>query len=226
MKTKLKYVLSTITTVTILSGPAMAGQTAFDGPYAGVNFGYESIKAKTDTTGTGGLVGYSVKDEFGADGVTGGLFGGYGQTFGNIYLGGELEGSLNSTDYNYSDNSDETIKSKQNENYAASVRLGFLPVTNTLLYSRLGVIEGRFSTNAHLVDGATTVDANRSKYLTGAQFGLGAETALQGNVHLRLDWTYDVYKDWKVSANIPGDGIAETISPTANTFRVGLAYGF
>lgn len=221
----LKYAFLTIA-VWSFSVPALA-QSPFDGAYLGLNLGHESVTAKTETIGTGTIAGSVTNDEFGASGLTGGVFAGYGHTFDSLYLGAEAEGSIGNADYNYKDNLGTTIKARQKDSYGASIRIGFLPVENTLLYSRLGIIRGKFSTKDNITDGSTyTVDVNESAYKTGAQLGLGAETALQDNIHVRLDWTYDDYQDWNLHASIPGTGVNQKISPNSNIFRVGLSYNF
>lgn len=59
--------------------------------------------------------------------------------------------------------------------------------------------------------------------MTGVRFGLGSETAISSNMTVRADWAYTSYqsKTWSDSV---GDKL--TVSPTSNTFRVGLAYSF
>lgn len=206
---------SLILAVIIAVIPCLALASNFDGAYVGGSLGNNSDHYSLTDTGLGGFAGTSFSNDAGAQGITEGLFAGYGKRFNNLYLGAEAQGDL------YNDESNTTlttggntffIKLKHQYDYGAAIRAGIFPVDNTLLYGKVGVLWGRFEDEA----------VNTSQTLSGAQFGLGAETALNSTLTLRADWTYVDYQSASYSSSVQ----TGSASPASNTFRIGLAYNF
>lgn len=201
-----KYLLTTILATSISS---MAIAEPFNGPYLGAQGGYDSYHL--DTTGI--FPGFSGRADFGGTGGSFGLFAGYGKTFNNVYLGGELEGSLNSADAKLSDNVGDNFGVKSKNTFGAAIRAGFLLNPTTLLYGTVGAVRSKYDGTGQLTG---------SKSLTGTRLGLGAETAISAKVTARLGWSYTDYQDYKYA----GGGINAKTSPTESLFRLGLAYHF
>lgn len=208
-----RLVLITATTALLA---ANANAEPFNGPYVGVQGGYESFNIDSTFTGAGALAGDSAKATFGGDGLNGGAFAGYGVRIDSLYIGGELEAGLGGAS---SDNK-VTIGASNFEanvdhkyDLGASIRAGFLPTPNTLLYGRAGVADSKFDPNGSVKDFS----------LTGLRLGLGSETALGNGFSVRGDWVYTDYKSKNLS---DANGDTFQFSPTSNTFRVGVAYNF
>src|ERR1022692_4110965 len=202
----MRIIHSTITAVLLSSCLAAgAGASDFDGFYVGGSLGEGSDDYKLSDTGSGALAGISFNNDMGASGITEGLFAGYGKRFGNLYAGLEAEGDIANTESNTTLTDGGTsvfIKLKHKYDYGAAVRAGVFPLENTLLYGKVGVLWGRFEDEA----------VNDTQTLAGAQFGLGAETALNSNTTLRADWTYVDYKSASYTSSVQtGSG-----SPTSN----------
>jgi len=193
----------------------------FNGVYLGAQAGYENYKADESFTGAGALAGLSVSGNGSLSGAVGGIYGGYGKTFDKLYLGVEANGDLSDSSESKSA-SGITATTKHTYSYGISVRPGFVPVDNLLLYTRLGWIASHFEENfSGLVTGGTSVTPS------GIDTGLGAEYAISPNLTARLDWTYASYENVNIAWTLNGAFIGtEKISPTSNTFRVGLAYNF
>jgi outer membrane immunogenic protein len=192
-----KYFLASVALV-LSMGVAHAGEAKFDGAYVGGQASYS--KADIDATVPG--VGSGTVD---GDGFGGGLFGGYGKTFGNWYVGGEL-----SADYSKLEGSANGIDGsvKKEFGYGAAVRGGYLVTPKVLAYGVVGIERGKFKAKDDLGD-------SLSGYLTGYRVGAGAETFLTDNVSARAEINYI---DWQDKGII--DGAKEWRA------NVGVAYHF
>lgn len=188
----------------------------FNGAYIGAQGGYESTKANVTDTGKGGFAGVNFTDDISLTGANGGLFAGYGKRFNNTYAGVELEGNLSNADSKTSLTIPGTgtvnINLQHKYDYGASLRAGFFPVKDTLVYGKLGFVRGKFEDKS----------VNTTDTLTGARFGIGSETLIASNITVRADWSYTNYGTAKYS-DVNQTGSAE---PSSSIFRVGAAYSF
>jgi len=128
-----RLALITITTALLAT---TANAEPFNGPYVGVQGGYESFNIDSTLTGAGALAGDSANATFGGDGLNGGLFAGYGKRMGNLYIGTELEADLGGASSNNKVTVGATTAEADAEHkydVGASLRAGFLPTSNTLL---------------------------------------------------------------------------------------------
>ncbi len=214
--------LSTTAAVSLLSAPAFAAdKSAFNGSYAGVQAGYVNNHIEDKFTGAGSSSAYSYKQDSGVSGFDGGLFAGYGKTINQFYLGAEAEGSLSNADSRYSDTTFSS-KTENSGSYGASLRAGFFPKDDLLVYGRLGAVRGKFDYSERVTTGSTS--AKKDEWLDGLRTGLGAEASIAQNLTARADWAYTNYEDMTVRQ--PGGNGTSKLSPNANTFRVGVAYHF
>lgn len=180
-----KYLLATVA-LALSMGMAHAGESKFDGLYGGVQGSY----SRGDNT------------DIDIDGFGGGAFGGYGKTFGNWYVGGEL-----SVDYNKVDGKDSGIDAEKKLSYGAAARAGYLFTPKVLGYGVLGWEQAKFEFS----NGTDSL----SKKINGVRVGLGVETFVKENITLRTEVNYI---DWQ-GKNDLGDG-GEVRA------NVGLAYHF
>lgn len=176
-------------------------QTGFDGPYAGIQFGYHSFGTRESTNAfivdqpNNNIPTIAFDQSSGSRslaGVTGGLFGGYGRTvLGRFYVGGEIEGGYSGAANTRSQlvagcsgapgTVNHTTSVKAKETYGAAARLGYLIADNVMLYTRFGLQRTRFQVKSSVTsndDGLTVGGINQSKTLNGFRFGMGAEVLL------------------------------------------------
>lgn len=179
-------------------GAAHAADAKFDGFYGGLKGTYSN--GGVDLGGDAG-VGTSLD----IDGFGGGAFAGYGKTFGNWYVGGELSADYAKLSGEIAGSDADVTKS---HSFGAAVRAGYLVSPNVLGYGLVGVERGKFKAN---IDGLGEDSAN----LIGFRAGIGAETFMTKNVSLRTEVSY---VNWGGKGDV--DGIDELRAD------VGVAYHF
>ena len=160
-----KYFLASVA-LALSMGVAHAGEANFDGAYAGVQGSYSKLD--------GG--------DIDLDGISGGAFGGYGKSFGNWYVGGEL-----SADYGKVEGSSSGIEIEKKYSYGAAARVGYLVTPNVLGYGLAGVERGKFEAKAG--------GLKDSDELTALRLGIGAETFVSEKVSVRTEVNYVNWED-------------------------------
>jgi outer membrane immunogenic protein len=177
-----KYIAIAAAVGTLLpAGPAFAED--FDGPFVGVQAGYEQAEVQEPGTELGVL---TYDDE--VQTFTGGLFAGYDKQIApRVVLGveggfdlsrddtmdGLIGGSLASIDPEWS--------------LDLTARAGFMPDSTSLLYVRGGYEHAQVETTAL---GATGAQFTNSENRDGWTIGTGYERQLMQNVHGRLEYRY------------------------------------
>lgn len=148
-----------------------------------------------------------------------GLFGGYGMTFGDAYLGAEAEIETSDANWRIQRDPNGRIYSVDKDfSYGASLRAGYIVRKNTLIYGRVGVVETRFSN-----DYATTgVHVTSSETMTGTRYGGGVEMPIDDKMLLRLDYTWTEYDSYRVVYGANSD----SFDNSENQFRVAVSYKF
>jgi Opacity protein and related surface antigens len=172
-----KYFLASVALALSL-GVANAGDAKFDGAYVGGQASYSKLDG-------GGID---------IDGFGGGAFGGYGKTFGNWYVGGEL-----SVDYSKVDGSSDGVKLEKKYSYGAAARAGYLVTPSVLAYGVVGVERGKFEVKAG--------GDKASDDLNAVRVGLGAETFVKDNISIRsevnyLNWEGGDGKEWRANVGV------------------------
>jgi opacity protein-like surface antigen len=166
-------------------------------------------------------------------GAVANILAGYGQFFGNFYLG--IEGFANITSsedkvsviHTQGGVTDTGFESKRLKyGYGVSLLPGYKLTDTLLLYGRFGRSKGRFEVNTSIsldVPGIpfpiVSVVNFAKKDRRGHDFGLGVEKLLGNNVSLRLEYTYTYYKKL-----VPIEG--EEYKPQNNQFLIGILYRF
>lgn len=172
-----KYFLASVA-LALSMGVAHAGEAKFDGAYTGVQGSYSKLDA----------------GEFDLDGFSGGAFAGYGKSFGNWYVGGEL-----SADYSKVEGSANKVDVEKKYSYGAAARLGYLVTPNVLAYGVGGVERGRFEAKA--------AGDKISDDVTGLRLGIGAETFVSEKVSVRtevnyVNWEDDLGDEWRANVGV------------------------
>lgn len=161
------------------SSIALANSAA---PYVGASLGVNNITASNAGSYRGAPVS---------------IFAGYGQTvYNNIYLGGEVFGTLGTMEL--SSTSFGIAGLKTSYGFGASFIPGVMLSDRTLAFVRAGIVRTRFS----------SIKQNS----TGAQIGLGLQTNLMQNWDLRGEYDYTAY------SQVGG------VSPKSDLFNLGLVY--
>lgn len=155
----------------------------FDGPFVGIQAGYEQTDAANPTTELGGL-SYDDKTES----FAGGIIAGYDkQIASNFVLG--VEGSFDLS-------TDNTMNGLIGGNLATidpewsidlTARAGFMPEPESLVYVRGGYTHAQVETNlASATNGEIISDEGRDGWTVGA----GYERKLLDNIYGRIEYRY------------------------------------
>jgi outer membrane immunogenic protein len=177
------------------------------GPYVGVGVG-----------GNGGS--WSVQDNnsknygFNSKGVIGTLFTGYAFNADHFYLSLEafVDEASNKSGTKSINAGTTNRYTRQTYSYGVSALPGFIIADSTVVFVRGGVVRSHFQISDTLL-GATT---SYNTTLTGAQAGLGAQTAVSASLDVRGEYIYSSYNSYN---NING-----RFTPRDNQVSISLAY--
>lgn len=191
----------------------------FGGFYAGVQAGHGGLSTENVGARTDPRVPFVLDAERAGMGTTGGIHVGYGETFGNVYLGTEIEAELANTNWDIDRSPDGRLYSVEKKgSVGASVRAGYVVNDAVLLYGRAGVANSWFE-NEYSFAGS---DVDPTKSELGLRVGAGVEFAISDNVTMRLDYTRTDYGSYEVDY---GSGV-DSFDNAENLFRVGVSYRF
>jgi outer membrane immunogenic protein len=194
--------------------PAKTSASAFSGGYLGVKVGHSSTAMYQQYNNTAG-------SDVSVPGITGGVFVGWGQEIGTSGLYGGLEVAylLSSDTYK------GTSEIKKGKGLELAFRLGFLPSSNVLLYTKAGMVNSKFE-----VTPPNALNLKKlSKCMNGMLLGAGIDTALSSHVVVGLDYTYAMYGKQKHQFESNNAGVAATpgtLKPTSHTVMFRAAYRF
>ncbi len=202
-----------------------------DGFYAGAQFGDNSLHSnfdadQTDSGGGGTPTTSHLQADFAKAGFSSGLFAGYGKTFKQHYYLG-LEGEVDNAHTGWQHTRTPTGRSfsvEQNASYGASVRLGYVMNSGTLIYGKLGAVRTRFNTQ-YKKGNNSSAWVNRDDIKTGEQYGLGVQLPITRNVFTRVEYSYRQYQKYTfTTANANADTVQ--IENSSALFQVGLGVVF
>lgn len=198
--------------------PAPTVNFTFGGFYAGAQAGFGSLISQN--AGARNL-GKTLDAQRAGTGASGGLFGGYGLMFDQIYLGAEAEAEIGNQDWNIERNDNGRIYSVAKDySYGASLLAGYVFDSNTLAYGRLGYANTQFRNKYHDETGVYYVKSNKTE--GGLRIGGGVALPVEDNIFLRLDYTWTRYGTYTVNYVTGKD----TFRNSENLFRVGLGWTF
>lgn len=184
-----------------VSGPSWTG--FYIGAHAGAAFGN---------------MGYDIAPydyQFGAEDFAYGVHGGFDYQFNNRWVAGfELGYTQLGADYSPFEDGGFGTLVKASSLYSISGRAGYLLTPQTLVYGRLGYAGIRLEAEDSFFDTA-------SKTVGAAQFGVGAETFLWGNVTGRVEANY-----YHALSKFRINGDSEIFDPHYLLVTAGLAYRF
>jgi opacity protein-like surface antigen len=198
--------------------PVPAGRTSktFRGPYGGLQLGFGSLMSDTSGARDAGSV---LRAEFAGTGFTGGLFGGYGYTLGDFYLGveGEFDGS-SARWRHFRGAPSRNYAVRKLLSYGGSLRAGYIFRKAALIYARAGVVNTMFKTR--YTQGSTTTEPENTKL--GVRIGGGIEVPVSRRFFLRFDYTHTQYGRYFVAYNDQVDRFQNS----ENLFRVGVLFRY
>lgn len=191
----------------------------FSGFYGGIQVGHEVLTTDNSGARTRPTPAFVLDATRAGQGFTGGLFVGYGATFGDFYLGGEIDVDYATTNWNIERDPNGRIYSVEKRgSVGGSLRAGYVLNDAVLMYFRGGVVGTRFE-NEYSDRGPAVTP---SKTLAGLRLGGGIEFAATEDTRLRLDYTHTIYPDYTVSY---GTG-TDRFDSSENLFRMGVVFDF
>lgn len=196
------------------------------GFYMGAHTGWDSVRA--DYTQTNNGVAVAGKNEIGRDNPNIGIFGGYGWLCGCFYWGGEIGYTFANIKIRATQGvapNALTAELKRSGYFNIAARMGYLFSQNTMGYIRLGGNYGKWKASDNLFTGVTNTVLTGSKNRFSFVPGVGLETALNRNVSVRAEWTYEFGSSLRTTlAN--NNRTSNFGSIRSNSFKLGVAYRF
>lgn len=203
-----------------------------DGFYLGAQLGYDSYRVRVSRSTTFNTVAFTGNPVMNATGFVGGLFGGYGMYYNNLYyLGGEIfvnDSGASQAQTESVTNATGTgttyTKTGAGTSYGISLLPGLKLNDSTLGYIRLGYnradIQG---TETLTAGGVSTNSGSNWNWEGGFNYGLGIESAIAQNISLRTEFTHTSYGSF--SSSLVGAS-GSSFNPSDNQFMLGLIYHF
>ncbi|WP_299360832.1 outer membrane beta-barrel protein [uncultured Paracoccus sp.] len=195
-------------------------KASFDGWYGGVQLGHSVLSTlNAGPRPEGGETRFDLEVPRASGGGVLGAYLGYGRTTGRIYLGGEIDGDLTTSNWNIERDPDgRIISSDRQGGIGASLRAGYVLNDAFLVYARAGVVSGSFKTDYD----ESRSEISQDDTLSGWRVGLGVEVPLTDDLNVRFDYTHADYEDYQVTYG----GSTDRFDPEENLFRVGLTRRF
>ncbi|MBB6254935.1 outer membrane protein [Nitrospirillum iridis] len=208
-------VLAASALVAVAATPALA-QSTFDGGYVGANAGYDWFGAHPRAK----VAGQQSTPDNQAQGFNGGIFGGYGQTFDNIYLGGEGEVNFYTADRTFGD-ALGNYRVQPDYGFGVSARVGYVVQPDLLLFGRVGWQHTNVDFNT-IQPGSAGVPQRYSQEFDGVRYGVGGDYAIDEHLFTRIE--YD-YTDYSHTSRTLAAGEVRNM-PDESLVRVGLGLRF
>jgi outer membrane immunogenic protein len=228
----MKRILALGFSIMLMGAGPTAAQSIFDGAYAGFSVGYNDSTVERRLTedisvnGIGPVRQDRSHSDLDLSGVVGEFYTGYGKTFGQIYVGGEVFAGRGH--YNYERNEAVvqnlvggsgipriipvgTRTRVMDTDYTAGIaaRLGAVVEDNMLVFGRVGYVNTKFNWQdtqfrSFTVPGAVTQMAGGANnfHAHGLLLGSGLELALTRSLFLRADYSFRLYEE---------DGVNQTL---------------
>lgn len=182
----------------------VASADAINGPYVGAGLALNKVALEVSEGG----VGMNLGDKSHDAGLN--LSAGYGASFGQAYLAGELsyQNSYGKSDLIFAGPDAITVKVKNG--WALSILPGYKLSKDTLGFVRLGYVKAKGE--------ATAVGESASENFSGTVYGIGVKHAFSRNVAAVLEYQSVVFSGKTT------DGVNR--KPTSNGVMMGVQVGF
>ncbi len=215
-----KLALALVASTVAISAASANINTGF---YLGAAVGYGATTAKGTATGNNSFSGNIAHGDTAANV---GIHAGYGWVQNCTYFGGEIAYTFENTKINNTpDGLQQTFK--RNGYFGAALRAGYLFTPTTMAYIRLGGNWGKWKLNDNVnVTGVPAGAGSKNRFSFTPGFGI--ETAVQKNVFLRAEYTYEFGPS--VTANNNGAAaLARSVTFSrvrSQSAKIGLSYKF
>ncbi len=186
------------------------------GFYIGAGGGQNRLNSKN----TGDRqAGSTLEVDAGEGGATGGLFGGYGVVWHNVYLGAEAEAEISDVTWERErEPTGRVFEIDKEGGIGAALRAGYVLPGGALAYARAGVMYSKFNTEVT----TTGNHFEEDEYLLGLRVGGGLELPISEDFFARLEYTYTEYED---SSLATGSG-PEDFENSEGLFRAAVGFRF
>ncbi len=166
----------------LLFSAVPAAAETFDGPYVGVNAGWNRAEI-ADTLGDD----IAIDEEVRRDSASFGIYGGYNYRLADkVVLGAEGGFSINADDDLFALSGGDAVQVQPRYNFDLSARAGYLVSDKALVFVRGGYVNERVRTEIVSEDELLRAEDN----LDGWSVGGGVEYALTSNISARLEYRY------------------------------------
>lgn len=179
----MKRIVSSVAALALTVGLASAASAEpFNGPYVGVQAGWNQDKLGTPSTPLG-----NVAIDRSQDSLSGGVFAGYDYKVSpRFVIGAEAGVQFGNDDSVARDTGAALVTVDPKRSFDLTARAGYLVTDNTLLYARGGYTNARVRTSVEDAAGIRSASANRDGWLVGG----GLEHAISDNVSARAEYRY------------------------------------
>jgi len=217
--------------------PCPTPLTIKDGFYLGAQLGYDSYRTRNSMSASTADETFNTNPALAATGWVGGLFGGYGQYFNEMYyLAGELflntSGASTSTTSSHTDIGVGTdslyTKTSVNGSWGVSLLPGIKLNDASLLYIRLGYEQARIKGQGSVAFNSVNLASfSKNSWRGGFNYGVGLESTFYPSWSVRTEFNHTNYGSFSNNVTVAGAGTASAnYSPSDNQFMVGLNYHF
>lgn len=201
-----------------------------DGFYVGAEALYDSYRSRVTTVASVAGVAASAVHVIASNGWGGGIFGGYGMYFNNLYyLAGEVfvngTSATQSVSRTTTDAGVETSINNQinvEATWGISVLPGLKLNDSSLGYIRLGYEQAKIRSQHFAITTVTVpiTDANynNNQWQNGFEYGVGIETAVYRNLSVRGEYDHTSFSNNRSSL--------VSVNTSDNQFNLGLIYHF
>lgn len=183
----MNYIASTLAAALVIGVAAPASAEPFNGPFLGVQGGWNQDDLGTPTTDFGTVAINQKRDSFNA-----GVFAGYDYKIANSFvLGAEAGIQFGVDDEIVSTTNLGTVTIDPKRSIDLTARAGYLVDSKTLIYARGGYTNARVRTTLEDNTGVSTLSGDRDGWLVGG----GLERAITDNITARVEYRYSDLSD-------------------------------
>lgn len=198
-----------------------------DGMYVGAMIGHGPLNSEIHSLHGDGTV---LNADFGQDGFTGGAFLGYGQTFGQWYLGAELEAEASTFGWHHDRQTPGATGGRdyyvhKKGGFGESLRLGYVLKNGSMVYGRIGRVETKFNSEYFKGSAGGNNWVDQDNTVMGSRVGLGTEVPFNKSLFMRMDYSYTNYDAYSFTTGSASPDVV-TYDNDESMFRFGLGYHF
>lgn len=212
--------------IALFASPTMAWSSGF---YLGLGAGPQSADFNSNATvSRPGDFQVNNNNHLSGTGAFGSIFGGYAWMRQAFYLAGEANFDVSNLKFQTSNNEFlhqkfSTAYYRLRHNWGLSVLPGYLFTPSTLFYGRLGYSVAYFN-----ISSADISLSNVNQNLSGINFGVGINQALNQQIAVRMEYNQVHYQSTSTTSFDPVGNVTKNtnIAPTVGQVEFALLYRF